>query len=82
MMLPLITMLVFGPYRQKKFGKPGHRDAEVRAGVAVPLLVQVDAVAALHRHRREELRRLVAGAVEDDVGLVHRAVGHHDARRR
>ena len=45
MMLPLITMLVFGPYSRNRFGKCGHGEAEVGPGVAVPLLVQVDAAA-------------------------------------
>ncbi len=66
-MLPLMTMFVFGPYRQNRFGKPGIVMPEVGARVAVPLLVEVDSAATRHLHRREELRRLEPGAVDDHV---------------
>ena len=62
MMLPLTTMFVFGPYSMKKFGKLRHRDAHVRAGVPVPAGVEVDAAAAYHLHRHQEVRRLEPGA--------------------
>ena len=79
MMLPLITMFVFGPYSRNRFGNSGHGEPEVGPGVAVPPLVEVDAVAPMHPHRRQELRRLEAGAVDDDVDLVLHAVGGADA---
>ena len=79
MMLPLITMFVFGPYIRNRFGKLRDREAEVGPGVAAPLLVEVHPADAGDRHRREELRRLEPGAVDDDVDLVLDAVGRPDA---
>ena len=81
-MLPFTTMLVFGPYRQKRFGKARDRDAEVGARITVPVRVQVDAVASLHRHREEEAIGLETGAVDQHVGRVLLAVLGHDAARR
>ena len=54
---------------------------EIRAGVAAPLLVEVDTAAADDRHRHQELRRLEAGAVDDDVDVVLDAVVGDHARR-
>ena len=80
-MLPLITMLVFGPVEAEQVREARHGDAQIRAGVATPLFVEVDAVAADDRHRHEELRRLEAGAVDDDVdGVLDAVVGDHGAR--
>ena len=79
MMLPFTTMFVFGPYIRNRFGKPGHRETEVGACVAGPPLVEVDAADARDLHRREELRRLEAGAVDEHVELVLHAVDGADA---
>ena len=46
------------------------------------MLVQVDAVAPGHLHRREELRSLEARSVDNHVDLVLDAVGGDDARGR
>ena len=78
------------PVEHEEVREARHGDAEVGAGVAVPAPVEVDAVAADDLHRRQELRRLEAGAVEEHVELVQLAVdgddalGHDllDARRR
>ena len=67
------------PVEHEEVREAGHGDAEVGAGVAVPALVEVDAAAADDLHRREELRRLEAGAVEQHVELVQLAVDRDDA---
>ena len=82
MMLPLITMFVFGPYIRNRFGNSGDREPEVGTRLAVPARVQIDTVTPVHRHRRQELRRLEAGAVDDDVDLVLDAVVGAHARVR
>ena len=79
-MLPLIDDVRVRPVEAEEVREARDGDAEVRAGVAVPLLVQVDAAAAGDLHRREELRRLEAGAVDDHVDVVLVAVGGDDAR--
>ena len=69
------------PVEHEEVREAGHRHAEVGAGVAVPAAVQVDAAAADDLHRREEPRRLEAGAVDQHVELVQLAVDGHDALR-
>ena len=60
------------PVEAEQVREAGDGDAEVRPGVAGPVLVQVDAAAAGHRHRGEELRRLEPGAVDDHVDRAPR----------
>ena len=61
---------MLGPYRQKKFGKLGTVIPRVSVCVAVPLRIEIDAVAPNDLHRRQEPRGLEAGAVYDHVGGV------------
>src|SRR5690606_27353921 len=65
----------------EQVGEAGHGDAEVGAGLALPVLVQVDAVPPGHLHRGEELRGGEAGPVDDHVDVVGRAVDGDDAAR-
>src|SRR5205085_2191026 len=62
--------------------EPRHRHADIRACVALPMFVQVDAVASRDRHRGQEFRGLEPGPVDDDVDVVRDAVDGDNAGRR
>ena len=65
----------------EQVGKARDRDAEIRPGVTCPLLVQIESVTTRDPHRRQEVRGLITGAVDDDVDIVLMAVRHQDSRR-
>ena len=69
------------PVEHEEVREPGHGDAEVGLSPVPPGLPQRPAAAAGHLHRGEELRGTEAGAVDDHVGGVGRAVGGDHAVR-
>ena len=75
-------VFVFGPYIRNSDGKPGHGDAEVRVRAARAHASRSDRPPAPDDlHREHEVGRAEAGAVDDAVDRVQRAVGGDDARR-
>ena len=53
-MLPLTTMLVFGPYRQNRFGKFGIVMPRYARGSPFHCCLQIDATLAFDLHRPQE----------------------------